>query len=263
MSAPEGEAFFLPDGGDYVSTELTRGPWDPGSQHGGPPAALLGRAVEQSAGRDDLQVARVTFEILKPVPIGRLHVTTEVVRAGRGTQIATATLSAGPTELMRARALSIRTAGLELPDGLAHGPPPAAPDQGKDLGFFPTGQAVGYHTAMEFRFLAGGFLERGPASVWTRMRFPLVPDEDPSPLCRVLIAADSGNGVSGTLDFRSYVFVNPDLTVALHRAPVGEWIHLDARTEIGDRGAGLAHTAINDLTGAVGHGLQTLFVSAR
>lgn len=257
------EAFFLPDGDGFVSTELTRGPWDPDSQHGGPPAALLGRAVERSAGRDDLQVVRMTFEILRPVPIDRLQIQTEVVRAGRSTQLATATLRAGPIELMRATALSIRTADLELPDDLPQRPPPPGSEHGEGLGFFPTGQAVGYHTAMEYRFLGGGFLERGPASVWMRMRFPLVPGEDPSPLCRVLIAADSGNGVSGTLDFRQYIFINPDLTVALHRAPVGEWVHLDARTEIGDRGAGVAHSTISDLTGPIGHGLQTLLVSAR
>jgi len=263
MSNAGPEAFFLPDGDGFVSTELTRGPWDPASQHGGPPAALLGRAVEQAAGRDDLQVVRMTFEILRPVPIARLTVRTEVTRAGRSTQHTSATMSAGPVELMRVAALSIRTAVLALPDDLTEAPVPLGPGHGEGLGFFPTGQAVGYHTAMEYRFLEGGFLERGPASVWMRMRFPLIPGEAPSPLCRVLIAADSGNGVSGTLDFRDYVFVNPDLTVALHRAPVGDWVHLDARTEIGDRGAGLAHATISDERGAVGHGLQTLLVNAR
>ena len=77
--------------------------------------------------------------------------------------------------------------------------------------FFPTGQDVGYHTAMEFRFVAGSFLELGPATVWSR--HPLVAGEVPSPLCRVLVAADSGNGVSASLDFRRWRFINPELTV--------------------------------------------------
>lgn len=258
-----GEAFFVPDGDGFGSTELTRGPWDPSSQHGGPPAALLGRAVERGAGRDNLQVVRMTFEILRPVPIDRLRIETEVVRAGRSTQLATATLSAGPVELMRARALSIRTAALELPDDLAQTPPPPGPEHGEGLGFFPTGQAVGYHTAMEYRFLEGGFLERGPASVWMRMRFPLVPGEDPSPLCRVLIAADSGNGVSGAVDFRHYVFINPDLTVYLHRAAEGEWVCLQARTTIEPHGIGLAESVLHDEHGPFGRGLQSLFVAPR
>jgi hypothetical protein len=59
--------------------------------------------------------------------------------------------------------------------------------------------------------------------MWMRMRHPLLAGEQPSRLQRVLIAADSGNGVSATLDYRSYLFVNVDLSVHLHRMPEGEW----------------------------------------
>ena len=62
------------------------------------------------------------------------------------------------------------------------------------------------------------------------MRHPLVAGEEPTPLQRVLIAADSGNGISSTLDFRRYLFINVDLTVHLHRLPAGEWVCLDAVT---------------------------------
>ena len=78
--------------------------------------------------------------------------------------------------------------------------------------------------------MAGGFLEPGPAIVWMRMRHPLIAGEPPTPLQRVLVAADSGNGVSATLDWRRYLFINVDLTVQLHRLPVGEWVCLDAIT---------------------------------
>ena len=104
------------------------------------------------------------------------------------------------------------------------------PDAGRTTPFFPTGQEVGYHTAMEVRFVAGSFLELGPATAWMRMRHPLVPDEAPSPLCRVLIAADSGNGVSAALDYQRWRFINPDLTVYLMRPPAGDWVALEATT---------------------------------
>ncbi|WP_237292992.1 acyl-CoA thioesterase domain-containing protein [Streptomyces katrae] len=69
--------------GRFRATEATRGPWDPGAQHAGPPAALLGRAVEERAGaRGDMRVARITYEILRPVPIGELAVATSVLRRG-------------------------------------------------------------------------------------------------------------------------------------------------------------------------------------
>jgi Acyl-CoA thioesterase C-terminal domain len=65
---------------------------------------------------------------------------------------------------------------------------------------------------MEWRFVAGSFLEAGPATVWLRMRHPLLPGEAPSPLVRVLTAADSGNGASAALDYRRWLFINADLT---------------------------------------------------
>ena len=71
-------AFFVPDGDRFVSTELTRGPWDPDAQHAGPPAALIARALERCPSPADpgapWQIGRVTFEILRSVPIAPLTV---------------------------------------------------------------------------------------------------------------------------------------------------------------------------------------------
>jgi hypothetical protein len=258
------DAFFEVLGPDrFLATELTRGPWDPGLQHAGPPAALLGRAVEGHGERAGRQVARITFEILRPLPIAELRVATRTLRGGRSVELVEASLSAGGTEVLRATALRIRTAeGLDLPGGLVPGPRLAGPEAGRVEPFFPTGQEVGYHTAMEFRFVAGSFLEPGPATVWARMRHPLVPDEPPSPLCRALIAADSGNGVSAALDFRRWRFINPDLTVYLLRHPVGEWVALEAATSAA-AGIGLADTTLHDRQGPIGRSAQALFVDRR
>jgi hypothetical protein len=257
------EAFFLPAGPDrFRATDLTRGPWDPGLQHAGPPAALLGRAVERHGDRAGLQVARVTFEIMRPLPIAELAVATRTLRGGRSIELVEATLSAGEVEVMRATALRVRTADLDLPAGLVPGPRLPGPEAGRVMPFFPTGQDVGYHMAMEVRFVAGSFLELGPATAWMRMRHPLVPGEPPSPLCRVLVAADSGNGVSGSLDYQRWRFINPDLTVYLLRPPAGEWVALEAATTAA-AGIGLADTTLHDEQGPIGRGTQALFVDRR
>ena len=91
----------------------------------------------------------------------------------------------------------------------------------------------------------------------------MVPGEEPSPLQRVVAAADFGNGVSAELDFTRYVFINPDLTVYLHRPAVGEWVCLDASTRIGAPGVGLARSALWDTSGPIGHSLQSLLVEPR
>jgi Thioesterase-like superfamily len=260
---PDPEAFYLPEGERFAASELTRGPWDPNAQHAGPPAALLGRAIERCGEPEGMQVGRVTLEILGPVPIAPLSVTARVVRPGRSVELVEAELSAPEGAVMRACGWRLRTKEVELSPEPPTGPAPRGPDQGAERDFFDTGQDVGYHTAMEYRFIEGSFLEPGPATVWMRMRHPLVAGEDPSPLQRVLTAADSGNGVSAALDHRRYLFINTDLTVHLHRPPNGDWVCLEARTYPEQNGVGMADTALYDERGRIGRAAQTLLVRER
>jgi hypothetical protein len=185
------------------------------------------------------------------------------VRPGRSVELLEATLSDEGGAIMRARSWRLQTGDVALDPEPARDEPPPGPETASEADFFPTGQAVGYHTAMDFRFVSGGFLEPGPAVVWTRMRQPLVPGEEPSPLQRVLAAADSGNGVSAALDWRRYLFINTDLTVHLMRMPAGDWVCLDAVTYPEPHGIGLADTAIWDERGRIGRGAQTLLVRPR
>jgi hypothetical protein len=259
------ESFYTPNGeGSLVATELTRGPWDPGAQHAGPPSALLGREIEGMEGSDDFQVGRVVFEILRPVPIGEVRVETRVLRPGRKVRMVEASLSGEAGELMRATAWQLRTTELELPEAAIDGsPPPAGPEEGWVPEFFPTGQEAGYHTAMEWKAVAGAFLEPGPATVWLRMRQPLVAGEEPTPLQRALIAADVGNGISAVLDYRSYVFINVDLTVHFERMPEGEWVCIDAVTRPRPTGIGTAESVISDQRGRIGRAAQSLLIEQR
>jgi hypothetical protein len=257
------EAFYLPDGDALVSTELTRGPWDPNAQHAGPPAALLGRAVERCEPRPDTQVGRITFEILGPVPLAPLRASARIVRPGRSVELLEASLSAPEGEVMRASAWRLRTGAVELDPEPPPDPPPPGPAAGSKEPFFPVREGAGYHTAMEICFVSGGFLEPGPAMVWMRSRVPLVAGEDTSPLGRVLIAADAGNGVSAALDWRRYLFINTDLSVHLKRLPEGEWVGLDAVTYPEPHGIGLADTALWDERGRLGRAAQTLVVRSR
>ncbi len=259
------DAFYESDGDRYLATELTRGPWDPGAQHAGPPAALLGREIERLPDAGEFQVGRVTFEILRSVPIAPVRVSARVLRPGRRVQLVEAELRDEAGEpLMRANAWRLRTAPLEIPpQAMAAAEPPPGPGQGAEAEFFPTGEELGYHSAMEVRFVRGGFVEPGPALVWLRMRQPLVAGEEPSPLQRVLVTADVGNGVSASLDYRRYLFINVDLTVHLERMPVGEWVCVDAQTLPQPSGNGTAESVLSDEGGRIGRALQTLLIAQR
>ncbi|MEU3300224.1 thioesterase family protein [Streptomyces sp. NPDC006678] len=248
----------------FSPTEHTRGPWDADSQHAGPPAALLGRAMEERPGaREDMRLARVTYEIVRPVPIRPLEVTTTVLRSGRSVELVEAALAPeGGAPVMFARALRIRT--LEEPGpAVAAGPQVPSPGETAETPFFAVPWEVGYHTSMDTRFTEGTFREQGPGTCWMRMRMPLVAGEEIRPLDRVLVAADSGNGISNVLDFRRHVFVNADLTVHLHRHPVGEWVCVEARTSVDPAGIGLADARLHDEKGPIGRSAQSLFIAPR
>lgn len=257
------DSFFVPAGDGFVATALTRGPWDVAAQHGSPPAALLGRAVERHVPRDDLRVARITYDILRSVPIGTVTVATTTRWEGRSVWRVDATLTADAGEVMEATALLVRVGDLPIAPELGGAPPPPGPEEAFPVPFFPVGWDEGYHTGMEARFVQGSFLDRGPGVVWMRMRHPLVDGEEPSALVRALMVADTGNGASSALDFRRYLFVNPDLTVHLHRYPEGEWVCLDAHTAAEPTGVGLAVARLADERGVIGAALQSLFIGER
>ena len=166
--------------------------------------------------------------------------------------------SAGGRDVARASAWRVlRTSSETALPGAAL--PPGLPDRA--VGSPPDGWVDGYLSAVEWRPVRGHFTEPGPATVWARLRYPLVPDEEPGPLERVLAVADSGNGLSGQLDITKWLFINPELTVHVHREAAGEWICLAAQTAISSGGTGLATSMLSDQSGPLGVAAQSLLIS--
>ncbi|HXH82795.1 MAG TPA: thioesterase family protein, partial [Candidatus Tectomicrobia bacterium] len=174
-----------------------------------------------------------------------------------------AMLSADGRPIARATGLAVRTQAIDIePVVLDPHAPPAPPEAGTPWSFPVFRAAVGYGTAVDARCVQGGY-GKNPTTVWIRSRVALVAGEEPSPLQRVLIAADSGNGVAVVLDPRRFTFVNADLTVSLHRPPVDEWVCLQSTTAPEPSGVGLTSTRLFDRRGPIGWGLQSLVVEAR
>jgi hypothetical protein len=265
-SAPPASAYVALENGACASTDLTRGPWHPDHQHGGPPIALAARSIERAAAALELtHVARLTANLLRPVPLAELAVEVETEYAGRNVAHFSARLHAGGKEVARFTAVAQREAALDLPPGLAGHPLPQAPrtvEQSPPQRFPFSSRMLGYQDLIESR-MAEGAMFRGPSAVWFRMRYPLVAGEEPSALQRVAVAADSGNGISAVLDFRRYIFVNSDLTINLLRKAEGEWICIDAHTLLGANGGGLAEARIFDAQGLIGRSTQSLAIRLR
>jgi hypothetical protein len=252
-------AFYEPLGdGRYRATEHTAGPWDPAAQHAGPPSALVGGVIERCAPRDDLMVARVTCEILGPVPVGEVTVSARVARPGRSVELVEAVLRADGRDAMLARAWRIRRAeGPAVPSR-----DPLPPPRG-DVPGMPEALRSGYLGALDWRFVRGAFGVPGPAAAWTRLEVAIVAGEEPTPLQRVLAVADSGNGISGELDWTQWWFINTELTLHVYREAAGEWVCLDATTAIAPNGTGLATSTLSDEEGPLGRGAQALLVAPR
>lgn len=250
-------AYFEPLGGErYRATSHTEGPWTNAAQHGGPPCALLTRALERLDPREGSLLSRVTVEFLSPVPVGDLEVRATVERPGRAVQLLGAELVAGDRTVLKATAWQI--AGSPVTAGPPEATPPPLPPTESDA---PAAIAdTGYLRSIEWRAAAGDWHHPGPAAVWGRPRYPLIEGEAMTGLQRLMTVVDSSSGISAALPWDGWLFINTDLSVHVTREPVGEWILLDAVTRVAEGGAGLAAAALGDERGMLGRSAQTLLV---
>jgi hypothetical protein len=259
-------AYSPRDSHAFEATAFTIGPWSPEHQHAGPPSALVCRAIERAAAAEGLtHIGRLTGNLLRPIPVGEMRVEVHGDYVGRNAGHYSARLLAAGKEVARYTALVQREDSVPVPPGTPGHPLPAAPRAPADCEParmpFAT-SAAGYGNLVENRLVAGEFFH-GPCTAWFRLRHPLVAGEAVSPYQRVIVAADSGNGISAALPFKTHVFVNSDLTVNLLRRPRGEWVCLEARTALGGNGCGLTESALYDEDGLIGRATQSLAVRAR
>ena len=252
--------------GLYRATALTRGPWNPEHQHAGPPIALACHALELAAAPHGLlHLARLTANLLRPVPVGEVELRVEADYVGRNAGHFSAQAWAQGKQVARFTALFQREGEVVLPELLPGHPLPKArqtPEQSTPQRFPFAHKETAYPDLVETR-VAGGVMFGGPCTVWFKMRRPLVEGVATSPYQSVAVAADSGNGISAILDLSKFLFVNSDLTINLLRRPVGEWVCLDSRTHLSSHGGGLAESSLYDEEGLVGRATQSLSVSQR
>ena len=244
-------------------TEYTAGPWGNDLQHGGAPTALISWAAERMTTPEPMQVARITVDLLRPVPIAPLQIRTEVIREGRKIQLCAVTLLRDDVMVVRATVLKIRRAELELPPTTVEEQVTLpGPDAG-EAADIPNENPNAFIRGLSLRVVQGQFRQPGPAAIWFRVNRPLFEGQAPTPLQRVAMIADFCNGVSTVLSFRDWTFINGDLTINLARLPVGDWILLDAQSWLGDHGAGIAFAKLGDSRGYFGRAIQSLVIEPR
>ena len=259
------DALFHREGDLFVPTEAARSPWSERALHGGPPAALIARALEVQDG-DRWWVVRITIDIMGEIPVIPLRVETDLERSGRRVQLVQGKVTDAIGEpLLRAFAWRVRRTGpLPLPPPADVPPPlPPLPDTLPPYAMRFRPYADFFGDGLEKRLAAGTPERPGRAAMWFRLRVPVVPGETPTPLQTLMAVVDSANGISWTVPFDEWLFVNTDLGVYLAREPEGEWIALDAVSHLDPGGRGISDTALFDTRGFVGRANQALFVGQR
>jgi hypothetical protein len=255
-------AIYRVDGDRVVTSPDAAGPWNAGMQHGSAPAALVVWAAEAIPTREPMQIARVTIDLMRPVPVAPLTFKTEVLREGRKIQLCAVRLFAGDALVVGATILKIKMQALNLPSDVAEvALDLPGPDQARDEQ--PSFSSSPFVTGISMRAARGRFGLPGPGAIWYRVDRPLVEASPVSQAMRAVVAADFCNGTSASLDFREWTFINADLTVNFARQPVGAWILLDAESWIGPDGAGIATARLADERGYFGRAIQSLVIEKR
>jgi hypothetical protein len=255
------EAVYHVEGHRVLTRPHAAGPWNVTMQHGGAPSSLVTWAAERLPTRQPMRIARITVDLMRPVPVAPLTIESEVVREGRKIQLCAVRLFADGVEVVRASILKIRAEAVALPAIVAEQPLDVpGPEAGREEE--PLGPN-NFVRGVTLRTIRGGFGRLEPGAIWFRANRPIVEGAPISQAMRAALSADFSNAVSAVLDFSKWTFINADLTVTLARQPVGDWILLNSDMTLGPDGAGLAVSRLGDVHGYFGRAVQCLVVEPR
>lgn len=254
----------------FEPTRFAIGPWDDRLQHGGPVSALLARAMDRVETPTDGRLARLTFEILRPVLMGPVGVRARLVRPGRKVSLVEAEMIQTDADGEQATVALARAWRIARSDTAAarHVPlEPLAPVTDAELDDpdmkVPALLDRGFVGGLEWVVRSPIGRRGAPTAAWARPRFGLVEGERGTALERFVMVADSANGVGMRLDPTEWTFMNTDLSIHLHAEPQGDWVGLVAESTIGETGAGTGAATLHDLRGPVGRLAQVLLVERR
>lgn len=260
------EFLYRRDGEFFVPTEAAGSPWHPSVLHGGAATGLMGHAIDARVPAGFV-VTRVTMDLMRPVPKAPMTVRASVVRDGGRLKVIEVEVAHNGKPVCRASAALAKTQVVELPD---YAPVPHAAPPGPDgLPLFNIQDMLdakglntphGLHTRVEVRSREP-WLERGRNMSWLRLPVEIVQGEALTPFSRVCVVADLGNGVAQLNLGNAAGMINSDVTLALYRLPVGEWIGFDSEAQVQATGTGIVHSTLFDVNGSLGFVVQSVMVN--
>jgi len=255
------QCMFVPEGDSFQPTEWAVGPWSKELLQGSAFGGLIVRALEKSAA-PGMALARLSFDLWRPVTRERLTPAVGVLREGRKARTVEASLTQDGKAVARCTAVYLKADASLTPAPVDRTPPRLGPDAGRPIADVARRWSP-FFTGVDTRTVEGDLLAPGPAACWFNLERPLIAGETNSALVHTVAAADLCSGISAVVNLREVTFVNADLTIVVWRQPCAPWILLSAQTHVGDQGTGVARGTLSDVDGAFGACEQTLLFERR
>lgn len=250
-SMPTDPAYFTSArDGIFEPTQFAQSHWGDDHLNGPAVVGLLARALEKYCGSADFMPTRLTADLFRAARNAPTTIDVRVVRDGRRVRNAEASLV--QAERLIARATLVLYRRSSAPPGLQWiastlFPPPPPPD----------GELMPYVGSDEVGWT------RSPAAHQnaSRKRFynngvKVVAGEENSPFLRAVMLAESTSLVTN-LGTRGIGYINGDLTVALARLPLDEWIGVQGDSHWASDGIAVGTATLFDHQGAFGAGMVT------
>jgi hypothetical protein len=254
------EPYYIARGdGRFESTVHAQGAWNPHEQHMAPVSGILTHCLEAFQPREELRMARLSFDILGLIPGGEFQITTSMLRPGRTIELVQAELVAGGRTAVRATAWRLQRSDTSAIAAIEDARMPAYTEAADPVRL--SDWSGGYIQSIEVYPTAGHRAGRG--SVWLRTRHPLIADESFSNVAALIGLIDTTNGVAVRVPpGERYAFPNVDLQLHLYREPAGQWLGLQNSVSFGTDGIGLTSTVLHDGDGPFGRAEQILTLRA-
>ncbi len=247
------EPFFHRDGDTYTPTLMANGWWRPtGNLHARVMIGLFAHVIEQQYGEPDLQPTRLTADLYRLPDLSPATVSTRLVRQGGRIKVIEAELFSGGISSARASCQLLR-----------RGQQPAAPVWSPSPWDVPPPEQVSpppkpFTDKWEMRpilppglVVANDLRAPGPRRTWLREVRRLVGGEPYTPFSRVATGIDYTSPIASGSE-TGLDFINSDVTLYLHRLPVGEWVGYEVADHQSTEGVALGHCRLHDTQGPIG-----------
>lgn len=244
-------AYFTAVGKDtFEPTPSAAGYWGEGLLSGPAVAGLAAHTLEQRFGDPAFQPARFTIDLLKPARQMPIRVQTRVIRDGRRARYTECDVLQGDWIVAQATLVQYRRSAAPLGVGWAttaeFTPPTGAAGDvvfvGSDEGGW-TPMGENHQNVSRKRAYYRGL--------------EVVDGEEVSPFVRAVIVSEAATNLVAHLGTAGIGYINGDLTVALSRLPVSEFIGVQADSQWAADGVSVGNATLFDDAGPFGTAMVT------